>query len=209
MLALLGVVAWALIPFVGQHQSNQPEPCIHWGCGYRRLGTLFQFAVFPRAVDRFGSRRVFATGIAMFAVVYAMFPLENLALRHGSNRFTWLLVFLQMKALIAPCSCMYISAATPSKRPLGATNAIAQLAASIQRTVGPAVADWLFAFSIENNVLDGNFIHIVLFALVGVGVPVAAQLPRLMWAHADRMDPIKMRAFCIGFMSGPNARFAR
>jgi hypothetical protein len=35
----------------------------------------------------------------MFAVVYAMFPLENLALRHGANRFTWLLVFLQMTAL--------------------------------------------------------------------------------------------------------------
>jgi hypothetical protein len=80
---------------------------------------------------------------------------------------------------------MYISAATPSKRSLGATNGVAQSAASIQRTVGPAVADWLFAFSIENNVLGGNFIYIVLFALVGVGVSVAAQLPRHMWAPDD------------------------
>jgi hypothetical protein len=76
---------------------------------------------------------------------------------------------------------MYLSSAAPNTRSLGATNGLAQSVASVQRTVGPAVADWLFAFSIEHNVLGGNFIYIVLFALVCAGLYVAVQLPRHMW----------------------------
>ena len=78
---------------------------------------------------------------------------------------------------------MYLSSAAPSKRSLGATNGLAQSVASFQRTVGPAVADWLFAFSITNNVLGGNFVYMVLLALVGVGLYVALQLPRRMWTR--------------------------
>jgi len=204
MLALLGMVAWALIPLVWPTSVEygglnlNPASIGLWISAFGCMNGLFQFAVFPRAVDRFGSRGVFATSIAMFAVVYAMFPLENLALRHGANRFTWLLVFLQMTALSVSemaysAVFMYISAATPSKRSLGTTNGVAQSAASIQRMVGPAVADWLFAFSIENNVLGGNFIYVVLFALVGVGVYVAAQLPRHIWTHGDDDGWIQLR----------------
>jgi hypothetical protein len=76
---------------------------------------------------------------------------------------------------------MYLSAAAPNRRSLGATNGLSQSVASIQRTVGPAVADWLFAFSIEKDVLGGNFIYLVLLALVCVGLYVALQLPKHMW----------------------------
>jgi len=50
---------------------------------------------------------------------------------------------------------MYLSSAAPNKRSLGATNGLAhwQSVVSIQRTVAPAVADWLFAFSIANREL--------------------------------------------------------
>ena len=80
---------------------------------------------------------------------------------------------------------MYISSATPNRRSLGAANGLAQSLASVQRTIGPAVADWLFAFSIANGVLGGNFVYVVLLALVCVGLYVAAQLPRHMWTHND------------------------
>jgi hypothetical protein len=82
---------------------------------------------------------------------------------------------------------MYISSATPpSERSLGAVNGLAQAVASIQRTVGPAGADSLFAFSVTNNVLGGNFVYLVLISLVGVGLSVAAKLPRHVWTHGDR-----------------------
>ncbi|KAH8993664.1 major facilitator superfamily transporter [Lactarius deliciosus] len=57
---------------------------------------------------------------------------------------------------------MYISSAAPNKRSLGATNGLAQTMVSIQRTVGPAAAASLFAFSLDNNILGGNFVYVVL-----------------------------------------------
>lgn len=78
---------------------------------------------------------------------------------------------------------MYVSTAAPNKRSLGATNGVAQTIVSIQRTVGPAAAASLFAFSLENNILRGNFVYVVLLAIVWVGLGVAVQLPKNMWKH--------------------------
>jgi hypothetical protein len=52
--------------------------------------------------------------------------------------------------------------------------------------IGPAVADWLFAFSLMNNVLGGNFAYVILVVLVGVGLCISAQLPRNLWTHNGR-----------------------
>ena len=78
---------------------------------------------------------------------------------------------------------MYISSAAPNKRSLGATNGVAQTMVSIQRTVGPAVAASLFAFSLDNNIWGGNFVYVVLLAVVWVGLGVALQLPKNTWKH--------------------------
>jgi hypothetical protein len=64
---------------------------------------------------------------------------------------------------------MYISTAAPNKRSLGATNGIAQTMVAIQRTIGPAAAASLFAFSLENNILGGNFVYVVMLATVWLG----------------------------------------
>lgn len=78
---------------------------------------------------------------------------------------------------------MYISSAAPNKRSLGATNGVAQTVVSIQRTVGPAVAASLFAFSLDKNILGGNFAYVVMLVIVWVGVGVALQLPKNTWKH--------------------------
>jgi hypothetical protein len=83
---------------------------------------------------------------------------------------------------------MFIAAAAPNKRSLGATNGLAQTVVAIQRTVGPAAAASLFAFSLANDVLGlgGNFAYVVLLVVVCVGLGVAAQLPRYTWKkHGD------------------------
>jgi hypothetical protein len=85
---------------------------------------------------------------------------------------------------------MYLSSAAPNKRSLGATNGLAQSVASIQRTIGPAVADGLFAFSIANNILGGNFAYIVFLLLVGGGLCIAVQLPQDMWTHEVGWIPL-------------------
>jgi hypothetical protein len=78
---------------------------------------------------------------------------------------------------------MYISSASPNKRSLGTTNGIAQMMVSIQRTIGPAAATSLFAFSLDNNVLGGNFVYVMMLGIVWVGLGVAVQLPKNTWDH--------------------------
>ena len=80
---------------------------------------------------------------------------------------------------------MYISSSVPNRRSLGAAYGLAQTVASVQRTVGPAAADWLFAFSLSNNVLGGNFVYVVLLSLVCIGLCVAVQLPRHTWVRVS------------------------
>jgi hypothetical protein len=76
---------------------------------------------------------------------------------------------------------MFVSSAAPNKRSLGAMNGLAQTIVSTQRAVGPAAAASLFAFSLQNNVLGGQFAYAVLLALACVGLYVASQLPRNTW----------------------------
>ena len=83
-------------------------------------------------------------------------------------------------------SYMYISSAAPNKRSLGATHGLAATVSSIQQMIAPAAADWLFAFSLTNNILGGNFAYVIFVILVGVGLSISAQLPRKMWTHRDK-----------------------
>jgi hypothetical protein len=83
---------------------------------------------------------------------------------------------------------MYVSSAAPNKRSLGATNGLAQTAVSIQRTVGPAAATALFAYSLEHNVMGGNFAYAVLLLLVFIGLFAAVQLPSKLWRHNGGSD---------------------
>jgi hypothetical protein len=181
-----------------------------WTAGYGFMNCVLQFVAFPGIVRRFGPRRVFIASILCFLPIYIMFPLENLALRHSSdglNTTAGLLMVLQLsaasfstmgsgkflttlqRALSLKRTCcgsnrcdIYVRIhRRPNKRSLGATNGVAQTIISIQRTVGPAAAASLFAFSLENNVLRGNFVYVVLLAVVWVGLGVAVQLPNNMW----------------------------
>jgi hypothetical protein len=83
---------------------------------------------------------------------------------------------------------MFLAAAAPNKRSLGATNGLAATVVAIQRMVGPAAAASLFAFSLANNVLclGENFTYLVLLVVVGIGIVIAVQLPRYTWKkHSD------------------------
>lgn len=79
---------------------------------------------------------------------------------------------------------VYVSSAAPNKRSLGAAYGLTHVATSIQGAVGPAAADWLFAFSLTHNVLGGNFAYVVLLGVVCVALGVATRLPRNAW-HRD------------------------
>jgi hypothetical protein len=54
---------------------------------------------------------------------------------------------------------------------------------AIQRTIGPAAAASLFAFSLDNNILGGKFVYVVVLATVWLSLAVAVQLPEKMWKY--------------------------
>jgi hypothetical protein len=76
---------------------------------------------------------------------------------------------------------MYVCSAAPNKRSLGATNGLAQTVVSVQRTVGPAAAASLFAFTVKNDILGGYLTYVVLLAAVCGSLCVAVQLPKTTW----------------------------
>ncbi|KAH9052776.1 MFS general substrate transporter [Lactarius vividus] len=199
MTGMLDMTAGTLIPLVWSTSvefgglSMNPASIGSWMAGYGLMNGVFQFVAFPRIVRRFGPRRVFIASIILFSLVYIMLPFENLALRHSShvlNLAARLLIILQLSAFTFSgmgfaAIFMYIASAPPNKRSLGATNGIAQTIISVQRTVGPAAATSLFAFSLDHNILGGNFVYIVLLAVVCVGVGIAVQLPDETWKHKE------------------------
>ncbi|KAI9452887.1 MFS general substrate transporter [Lactarius psammicola] len=195
MIGLLEMTAGALIPLIWSTSVEfgglgmSPASIGLCMAGYGFMNGVFQFIAFPRIVGRIGPRRIFIASIFCFLPVYIMFPFENLALRHssrGANVVAGLLIILQLSAIGLSdmgfsAVFMYIVSAAPNKRSLGATNGVAQTMVSIQRTVGPAAAASLFAFSLDRNILGGNFAYVVLLAVVWVGLGVAVQLPKNTW----------------------------
>ncbi|KAN0135048.1 Major facilitator superfamily domain containing protein [Lactarius tabidus] len=200
MLALLTKASITLIPLVWSTSVElgglglSPASIGLWISVYGCLSGIVQYFIFPRLISRFGPRNVVLTSVSMCALVYIVFPFENLAHRHGPSGpqvVEKLLVVLQLSSLgIAEMGFsaiyMYISSAVPNKRSLGTANGLAQMVVSLQRMIGPAVADWLFAFSLMHNILGGNFAYVILVILVGVGLCIFAQLPRNMWTHNSR-----------------------
>jgi hypothetical protein len=108
-LSLLEMTAVALIPLIWSTPVefgglDMSPASIGLGMSlYGCMGGIFQFAVFPRLVARFGLRWVFVTSVAICAVIFAIFPLENLVMRHAvggrPNATLWLLIFLQLWSL--------------------------------------------------------------------------------------------------------------
>jgi len=193
VIGLLGMAAGALIPLVWSTSvelgglSMSPASIGSWIAGHGSVNCIFQFVAFPRIIERFGPRRVFITSILCFFPAYILFPFENLASLHSTHG-TNLLIMLQLSAISFSDTgfgaiSMYISSAAPNKRSLGATNGLAQTVVSIQRTIGPAAAASLFAFSLDSNILGGNFAYVVLLAIVWIGLGVAVQLPKNTWRH--------------------------
>ncbi|KAH9030857.1 hypothetical protein EDB83DRAFT_2525883 [Lactarius deliciosus] len=80
---------------------------------------------------------------------------------------------------------IYLSSAAPNTRSLGAVFGLSRVANSVMSAVGPAAADWLFAFSLTHNVLGGKFAYIVLLGVVCVELGVSTQLPKNSWAHRE------------------------
>jgi len=104
-LALLGMVSAALMPLIWSTSIEfggldmSPASIGVWLSVFGCMNGIFQLTIFPRAVTRFGPRSIFVTAIGVFAVVYTMFPLENLVMRRAADNGAWLVILLQLTGL--------------------------------------------------------------------------------------------------------------
>ena len=78
---------------------------------------------------------------------------------------------------------MYITAASPNKRSLGATNGLAETLVSVGRILAPAVAGSLLAFSIQHDILWGYGVYVVFIFLTIGGIGLVYTLPKLDSIH--------------------------
>ncbi|KAI0046335.1 major facilitator superfamily transporter [Auriscalpium vulgare] len=155
---------------------------------YGVMNGFAQFFFFAKAVNKWGAQRVFIMGMSVFILIFAIFPVANAVARNSSESsiapyaiiFAQFLLFVIMDAAYGAIF-MYVSTAAPNKRTLGATNGIAQTVTSVQRAIGPALSTSLFAFSLENNVMGGHFVYVVLILMSILAVGLATRLPRDTW----------------------------
>ncbi len=107
MLALLDSGVMSYIPLVWSTPVEyggldlSPASIGLWLTLYGVMDGIFQFVFFSRFVSHFGVRRVFVFSIVSCAVIYTIFPFENLAVRAGggSNLVASLLIILQLSSL--------------------------------------------------------------------------------------------------------------
>ncbi|EPQ54003.1 MFS multidrug-resistance DHA1 sub-family [Gloeophyllum trabeum ATCC 11539] len=158
--------------------------------GFGILNGIFQIFFFAKIHDRFGTKNVFIVGLAATMPVFAMFPFINWVARaEGLSLLVWALVAGQviisiLTSLSYGCIFIYITASSPNKASIGATNGLCQMTVSVMRAIGPAGANSLFALSIDpaRHYLGGHLVYYVLEVLAFVSICVALLLPKQVWA---------------------------
>ncbi|KAF8630792.1 hypothetical protein AX15_002722 [Amanita polypyramis BW_CC] len=148
---------------------------------------LFQTLFFAKFVRKFGERRVFIAGILSSCLSSVLFLLISIIVRRtGVTWVVWSLLTFSISlfpitGMCYSCVFIYIIASSPNKNSLGAINGISQTTVSLSRAIGPALATSLFSFSVENNILGGGAVYIILFMLSCLALLPALRLPPRPW----------------------------
>ncbi|KAF8501883.1 member of major facilitator superfamily multidrug-resistance, DHA1 sub-family [Hysterangium stoloniferum] len=156
------------------------------------VNSLVSILLFSPLTRRFGSRAVLAGCQIAYIACFSLFPIMNglARVQGGFNAAVWAMLIIQLILSTLPPMAyssvfMFLTSAAHTRSALGATTGLVQSTTSIIRAIGPAGATSLFAFSIEHNILGGNFIYLVLCALTVGSITTSTFFPRRAWARAD------------------------
>ncbi|KAG8831961.1 hypothetical protein FRC17_002285 [Serendipita sp. 399] len=200
VLALLDIALQALLPvFLATSLRFSPSSI---GSTLGIMGLVngaFQILLFVPIHRRIGTRNVFMVGMAAFLVIFAIFPLIEKEYALNSRVTPRIYVLLTIIVVLCPVESMsfnvifvYVQAASPSRSALGATNGIAQTAASIARAIGPASTTAFYAFSSHHpDILGGFLVYFVLGFATLLGGIIACTLPTEPWPSQEQ-DAIKL-----------------
>jgi len=149
------------------------------------LNGLLQIFFFAKIHDYWGSKKTFIVGIASTLPIFVCFPiLTYLVKSNGSvTPLAWVIVGVQIIFSLAisfsyGAIFIYISAASPNRASLGATNGLCQMSVSVCRAIGPAASNSLFSLSLRHQYLGGFLVYYVLLGVAGLSLVTATMLPR-------------------------------
>ncbi|KAH9958622.1 MFS general substrate transporter [Russula dissimulans] len=151
------------------------------------LNGLFQVTCFTRAHALWGTKKLFVGGLCCAIPMFSLFPVMNaLARVYGIGPIVYSAAALQVVWSLGLASCygcvfIYISASSPNRASLGATNGLAQLLVSIMRAIGPAASTSLFSLSLAEGYLGGGMVYVVLLGISLVAVLFGTTLPKQVW----------------------------
>ncbi|KIJ19136.1 Drug:H+ antiporter-1 family protein [Paxillus involutus ATCC 200175] len=189
VLATFEIALWALHPLFYSTPIEfgglgfTPMTIGLWMSAFGVANSLIQAFCFAPLVNRLGTKTVLRVGHACFIPIFGLFPIVSyVAKLWGISWVVWALLSCQLILTVVMdmafvCVLMYITAAAPNQRSLGALNGLAQTTASIVRTIGPASATSLFAYSIQHNFMGGYGVYVVVILMVIATSPLCARLP--------------------------------
>jgi len=170
---------------------------------YQAVTAVFMATYFSKAVRYLGERRTYVLAMATSQLCWVLFPVMNLCARHyGISTSVWTgIVFwvlpttssemafsslhflfsssigLRMLSQLPGCIYVFITAAAPNRRSLGAIHGLSQTAVSIASIITPSLSTSLFSFSVEWNLLGGYAVYAVFSFLSCFAVWLAMRLP--------------------------------
>ncbi|KAH9038633.1 MFS general substrate transporter [Lactarius hengduanensis] len=148
------------------------------------LNAIFQLIFFARIHALLGTKKLFIGGLLCGIPMFVLFPVTStLARAYGVGRVVYLSVALQIVFALGVnssygCIFIYLSAASPNRASLGATNGLAQLLVSIMRAIGPIATTSLFSLSLAEGYLGGGMVYLVLLGVSVMSIAFATALPR-------------------------------
>ncbi|KZS89259.1 MFS general substrate transporter [Sistotremastrum niveocremeum HHB9708] len=147
---------------------------------------IIQGLVFAPAHQRLGTTRMFRICLSAYAIIFSGWPLVNsIARKNGTAAGPALILYTAQLSLVPfgrmafSCSNIFLTSAAPSRSSLGATVGLGQTFASLCRSIGPSLAAALFAVSIEQSLLGGYLVYVVLICIVFVALLASFTLPRV------------------------------
>ncbi|KDQ14669.1 hypothetical protein BOTBODRAFT_55194 [Botryobasidium botryosum FD-172 SS1] len=149
------------------------------------LSMTLQLFAFPVLQRRIRSVHLYMALMAMWPLAYGALPFINLVARMGkqadgtlspaAESGVWVgiaiaMAFGKVACMAFALNVLLVKNAAPNKQALGSMYGLSQTCSSIARSISPAFVSSLFAWSAEHELLGGNLVWVIMFALGAVGV---------------------------------------
>jgi len=157
---------------------------------------LLQILIMPALLSRCSSVTVYKVCMKLWPIAYFMLPALNLFARLWSERdlqtdreiinppysiILWIIVGLclvmtRIASLAFSLSVLLVKETSPSRDALGTASGLSQIAVCLARCIAPVSVSFLFAASIENNLLGSYLWVCVMIGCSCVGIYVTDRL---------------------------------